>query len=233
MDSFLRRLKYYGVGFGIGLLFVFVFFQNRGCSWLPANRVKNSFLDRVIVIPEAEQLAMDAKNLTKKDIINVLNDGNIAFDKSIKEGNTKVYLIEKEFEGKGNVSFFFTLPKESFISEVHMSESKSAKVKNTTIGFGEIIYFPKDEFLVYVDSSKFVTCQQEVLGLINPKDIFNLMQKNGRIDFSKTNYLQRPKAEQYIEFKNAKNQKIGAKAIWYKNKINITSFDIPFENNCK
>jgi hypothetical protein len=59
------------------------------------------------------------------------------------------------------------------------------------------------------------------------------MQKNGRIDFSKTNYLQRPKAEQYIEFKNAKNQKIGAKAIWYKNKINITSFDIPFENNCK
>lgn len=233
MDSFLRRLKYYGIGFGIGLLFVFLFFQNRGCSWLPANRVKNSFLDRVIVIPESEQTAMNAKNLTKEDIINVLNDGDVVFDKSIKKGATKVYLMEKEFDGKGNVRFYFTLPKESFISEVHMSESSTAKVKNSTTGFGKIIHFPKDDHLVYVDSSELVTCQQDKLGLINTQDIFKLMKKSGKIDFSKTNYNLQPKAEHYIVFTDSKKRKIGAKAIWYKNKINITSFDVPFEIECK
>lgn len=233
MDSFVRRLKYYGIGFGIGLLFVFIFFQNRGCSWLPSNRVKNSFLDRLIVIPDSEKAAMDAIKLTKEDVVNVLNDGEVSFDESIKEGNTKVYVLEKEYEGKGNVRFYFTLPKESFISEVHMSEKSSRLVKNTTKGYGEIVHFPKDDYLVYVDSSKLLNCQQEILGLINPQDILKTLKKNGKIDFSKTNYAQRPKVEQYLLFTDKKKREIGAKAIWYKNKINITAFDVPFDNECK
>ena len=87
---------------------------------------------------------------------------------------------EKEFDSKGAISFFFTLPKESFISEVHfaaktaqnVSEKAAYKVKNSTSGFGEILHFPKEENLIFVDTSKFVTCQQEALGLINALDIF-------------------------------------------------------------
>jgi hypothetical protein len=233
MDSFLRRLKYYGIGFGIGLVFVFIFFQNRGCSWLPSNRVKNSFLDRLIVIPEGEKAAMKAINLTKQDVVNVLNDGDVSFDESIKEGATKVYVLQKEYEGKGNVRFYFTLPKESFISEVHISEKYAAQVKNSTSGYGDIVHFPKDDHLIYVDSSKLLNCQQEILGLLNPMDILKHLKKSGKIDFAKTNYAQRPKVEQYIEFIDAKKRKVGAKAIWYKNKINITAFDVPFENDCK
>lgn len=233
MDSFLRRLKYYGIGFMIGLLFVFVFFQNRGCSWLPSNRVKNSFLDRVIVIPVDQQSFLNSKGLTDEDVINVLNDGDVEFEKSQKQSDPKVYYLEKEFEKKGKVHFFFTLPNESFVCEVHLKEGKASKVKNSAEGFGRIIHFPKDENLVFVDSSDFVTCQQQQLGLINPLDIYKLMKKSSRIDFSRTNYAVRPKAEHYIEFTDKKNRKIGAKAIWYKNKINITSFDLPFENECK
>lgn len=241
MDSFIRRLKYYGIGFGIGLFFVFFFFQNRGCSWLPANRVKNSFLDRVIVLPESQLKLMREKNLTKEDIINVLNDGEVVFDKSAKQGQTKVYLIEKEFDSKGAISFFFTLPKESFISEVHfaaktaqnVSEKAAYKVKNSTSGFGEILHFPKEENLIFVDTAKFVTCQQEALGLINALDIFSMIKKNGRIDFSKTQYGIRPKPEQFLVFNDKKNREIGCKAIWYKNKINITAFELPFKSDCK
>jgi len=49
MNTFLRRLKYYGIGFGIGLLFVFFIFKQKGCSWTPGNRVKEAVLNRIIV----------------------------------------------------------------------------------------------------------------------------------------------------------------------------------------
>ena len=85
MESFVRRLKYYGIGFGIGLIFVFVFFQNRGCSWLPSNRVKNSFLDRVIVVPVDQMDYLKSKGITEKDLVQVLNDGEVNFSESKKE----------------------------------------------------------------------------------------------------------------------------------------------------
>lgn len=84
MESFWRRLRYYGIGFGIGLLFVFVFFQNRGCSWLPANRVKNSVLDRLLVIPDHQEKAMNDKHVNVKDIVNALNEGDVEFSESKK-----------------------------------------------------------------------------------------------------------------------------------------------------
>ena len=68
-SSFIRRLKYYGIGFGIGLIFVFIFFQNRGCSWLPGNRVKNTVLERVMVVNDETAKAFAKKGLTKKDAI--------------------------------------------------------------------------------------------------------------------------------------------------------------------
>ena len=232
MDSLLRRLKFYGIGFSIGLVFVLIFFQNRGCSWLPSNRIKNSFLDRVIVLPENEANTLKKLHLTHKDIINVLNDGDVVFSKSLKKGKTKVYHLEKEFDNKWLLHFFFTLPDESFISEVHISEHKATQVKNTLTGSGEILHFPKDDNLVFVDSSQFVTCQQSELGLINPIDILKLMKKQSTIDFSKTNYKASPKAVQYIQFFDKKHRLIGAHAIWYKNKINITDFVLPFKSNC-
>ena len=45
MGKFLRRLKFYAVGLGIGTIFTFMIFGNRGCSWLPDNRVKNMIAD--------------------------------------------------------------------------------------------------------------------------------------------------------------------------------------------
>lgn len=233
MDSIFRRLKYYGIGFGIGLIFVVFFFQNRGCSWLPGNRVKNSILDRVLVLPDTESAQLKKYGLTKKDLTLVLNDGEVLFDESKKSGNPKVYVIEKEISSKGKMKFFFTLAEESFISEIHFSEKNAKKSKNTTEGTGELIFFPADKNLVYPDSSSLVSCQQEVLGLINPKDILKLLKKSGKIDFAKSNLSASPKPEHYLTFTDKKGRLIGSKVIWYKNKLNITTFDIPFENKCR
>jgi hypothetical protein len=235
MDSFLRRLKYYGIGFGIGLLFVFVFFQNRGCSWLPSNRVKNSFLERVIVVSEEQGKAMSEKGITVKDVVAALNDGDVDFGESKKssDSNPKVYAVDKELDGKGNVRFYFTLPAESFITEVNFTAKNAVSVQNSINGKGRILRFPNEKNLLFVDSSKVTRCQLQVLGLSENKKLYRQWKRSARINFEKSSLKLSPKPEHYIEFSDGKGNWIGSRSIWYKNKINISSLDLPFETDCK
>ena len=225
-SPWLRRLKYYGIGFGIGMIFVFFFFQNRGCSWLPGNRVKNSILDRLVVVSDSTTNELKKRGISDDFIISALNDGDVDFNGSQKHGDSKVYVIEKDGERLN-----FTLPYESFLTEVTL-DADSKDAATSTTGQGRIIHFPLDENLVYPDSNSVVTCQQDVLGLINPKDILKLLKEDGKVDFSKTDLNIRPKPEQYLIFKKD-DKEIGIKAIWYKNKVNVTSFEIPFETDCQ
>lgn len=225
MESIWRRLRYYGIGFGLGTIFVIFFFQNRGCSWLPSNRVKNSILDRLIVVSDETAAILSKKGITADDVVQVLNDGDVVFDKSNKEKYSKIYAINNEGE-----NFFFTLPYESFISEVFIVDELKDAIPSSD-GIGSIIRYPDDDNMVFPDSSTFVTCQQELLGLIAPKEIFKLIKETGKIDFSKTDLSIRPKPEHYLFFE-CKNEQIGATVIWYKSKLNIIRFHIPFENEC-
>ena len=226
MSTFIKRLKYYGIGFGIGLVFIFFFFQNRGCSWLPSNRVKNAILDRLIVISDSTDLVFKSKGLSKKDIVNALNEGDVQFNESDKDNKSKTYIIEQN-----DVKYAFSLPYESFISEVQIRE-KNRTIKPTKKGLAKILHYPNDENLVYPDSSQIVTCQQEILGLIEPKKILKLIKESGRFDFGKSNLKRTPKPEHYLTFKS-KGETIGAKIIWYKNKLNVTSFVSAKTENCK
>tara|TARA_R110002072_G_scaffold301854_1_gene482643 strand:+ start:18579 stop:19268 length:690 start_codon:yes stop_codon:yes gene_type:complete len=225
MDKLIKRLKFYGIGFGFGLIFVIFFFQNRGCSWLPGNRVKNSILDRVLVVSDATILQMNKLNITNEEIIQVLNDGDIIFSKSDKSEDSKYYLIEKE--GR---NYAFTLPQESFISEVFI-DAKKSHAKTSTTGYGKLIHFPKDSTLVYVDTNKVAICQQEFLDLNDTRDILKLIKESGRINFASSKLKQKPKAEHTIEFQ-MDSLPISTEMIWYKNKLNITSFKFEGSDFC-
>lgn len=233
MDNFIRRLKYYGIGFGIGLVFVLIFFQNRGCSWLPSNRVKNSILDRVLVISDAQQVELKARGLSKKDVIAALNDGDVDFGESKKDGDLKVYAVDKDIDGKGNVRFYFTLPKESYITEVNLSAKKAKEVKNSTEGMGKIYRFPNEKNLIFVDTNKLLLCQQQSIGLSESSKMFDQWKKTATIDFKKSDLSRSPKPEHFVLFKDKKGRWIGSKSVWYKNKIDVSYFDIPFETGCK
>ncbi|MCR9173667.1 MAG: hypothetical protein NXI10_14290 [bacterium] len=226
MESFVRRLKYYGIGFGLGLVFVFFFFKNRGCSWTPSNRVKNTILSRMIVVSDDTKAIMDAKGISEKELVQVLNDGDIDFDASDKSRKNKKYLIEKD-----GVKYVFTLPYESCISEAFISTSVK-KVSPTQSGKGEFIHFPNDKNLVFTDSTKFLACQQDQLGVLGDRKIWRKIQKNGVLDFEKTNLKTDGKPEHYIEFVWDKDT-IGTKIVWYKEKLNITSFHSDDLEPCK
>ena len=143
MQNIWRRLRYYGIGFGIGCVFVFFFFQNRGCSWLPSNRVKNAILDRVIVVSDNTQKTLEEKGISNEEVIELLNNGDVDFQKSDKDSDSKVYAIEKE-----GLTYFFTLPYESFISEVYVG-GKSKDSHTSDEGIGSFIHFPADDNLVF------------------------------------------------------------------------------------
>ena len=147
MESIWRRLRYYGIGFGVGTIFVVFFFQNRGCSWLPSNRVKNSILDRLIVVSDETDSILSKKGITTDDVVQVLNDGDVVFDKSEKDNDSKIYAINNE-----GVDFFFTLPYESFISEVFVVDKLEDAIPSTE-GVGSVIRYPDDDNMVFPDSS--------------------------------------------------------------------------------
>lgn len=230
MSTFLRRLLYYGIGFGIGCIFVFFFFQNRGCSWLPDNRVKNAIMERVIVVQEDIQKELDARKISNEQIISLLNDGKVVYSKSKKEGTPKAYMIERD-----GFQLLFTLPEESFISEVRMPEEKVASIKNSVQGTGRMIHFPNDQHLIYVDSTDRLNCERIALGFKDHIEILDALKSSGEIDFSKTSFTTSqtsPKAKQYILFTDKKGEKIGMKAEWRKNRISVYYFELPFQTGC-
>ncbi len=224
MESFWRRLKYYGVGFLGGLVFVFVFFQNRGCSWLPSNRVKNSLLDRVIVLSEEQQERLNRMGLTLKDVKAALNDGDVEFSESQKKGKLKVYKISHSISSEP-VAYFFTMPDESFISEVHVGAQYAASVKNTIKGKGRIIHLPNDKNLVFIDSTQQLICQKGKLKIKNAIAVLNGLKLTGEIDFVKTTFEKQPKAIHMLSFYSSQLQRrIEFESVWYKNKIDVTRF---------
>jgi hypothetical protein len=66
MEGFFKRLKYYGTGLLIGLIFVTFFMRGRGCSWLPENRLKTSLFERIIVLSEENKKNFRFKSLRKR-----------------------------------------------------------------------------------------------------------------------------------------------------------------------
>jgi predicted transcriptional regulator len=230
-SNFIKRLKYYGIGFGIGIIIITFLLPNRSCSWTPANRVKNMVLGRVVTVNEVEWQLMQKKGITKEDILSVLNDGSVDFKNSKKDGDSKVYAIDKTLGNKGEYRFYFTLPNESFISEVKIGEVNAKKVKNTTEGYGHFISVPKDEYLIYPDSTAKVSCQMQTLTVKNVKQLYKDIEKTGRINFSKTNFEAKPKAEHVIEYVQS-GDTIEFQSVWYKNKIFISNFISDRVTNC-
>jgi len=223
MSSFLRRLKYYGIGFGIGTLVVMFILPNRSCSWTPSNRVKNMILSRFITVNDLEWKLMQKKDLSIEDVVSALNDGTIDFAASKTKGDLKVYAIDKKLSDKGTFRFYFTLPEESFISEVKLGETDANTIENSQFGYGKFISFPNDDYLIYPDSTEKVQCQMHQLKLSNVKTIYADIKNNGRLNFNKSDFTHGQKAIHQIDYLFGEDT-VNIRAIWYKNKVFVSDF---------
>jgi len=233
MENFFRRLKYYGIGFGIGLLFVIFFFKNKGCAWTPENRVKTAIFERLLVINDENKNELEKLNLSEKELIQILRNSDIDFQKSKKTDQFKVYHFDCKTKSGKEFTALLTLGKDSFVSEVILKEKNSFKAKNSVEGIGEIFYFPKERNFLYVDTTEKLDCQKEVIQIKDNDLLFQRIRKNGYIDFEKSNLKRSPKPEHCLVFRDKKKREIHAFALWHMDKIEVFKMDLPFDSLCK
>ena len=66
--DFLRRLKYYLIGVGLGILLVLAIFKDRKLTaWMPENQVKKEFAEKEILYPEELKCRLKCHGLMEKD----------------------------------------------------------------------------------------------------------------------------------------------------------------------
>lgn len=223
MESFLRRLKFYGIGFGIGLIAVFLIFGNRACNWGPKQRIKNSIKERIIVLNERNDSIRKRNGISDAELISHIEDGDIFFNRSKTENPLRVYHFESESE-----NFNVTIPENSFLSEIVFEPSDAQSIFNSEKGFGNIIYFPKDQDLFYVPKNTHLDSTMLQLGCKDGNDLFELIKKSGKINFNKSR-LNEPWNLNHVFSIYTNNKTAEISSIWYKEKIEVT--DIQFINH--
>jgi hypothetical protein len=92
--NFLNRLKFYIIGFILGLFLVYSIFNKREWDWLPKNKIKNFLLTNPIKIYVKKSEVLIINHSFSKKIFDVIINGNILFSKSKTKTNTKNYFLE-------------------------------------------------------------------------------------------------------------------------------------------
>ena len=119
-----------------------------------------------------------------------------------------------------------TMGDESFVTEIIFSTKKAQQITPTNSEKsvpGKILFFPKNEFLFYMDSSNVLTEKMKSIGIKNDKELNRLIRKNGRFNFSRSYLSQHPKPVHCLQFNMAGTSKeqLFVKCIWYKDKIKV------------
>jgi hypothetical protein len=170
MRTFKERFKYYIIGFGIGLIAVFFFFGERGCAWLPENRVKNTIAEKEIIYGDSIKDVMKCSDITTNDIYNLLNNnGDVDFSSSLPSQTPKVYVLTGDNNIIASIALYETY---SELIEVKNGKSCESSINNS---HKQLIPLPDDiaraiiesQALKYYDLAK---CEMTCLGLTE-KDI--------------------------------------------------------------
>ena len=107
--NFLNRLKFYLLGFILGLFLVYGIFKERNWDLLPENKVKKFLLENPLKIFYNKKQDLLSDQLSKK-IFDIIVNGDVNFSKSETKQELKIYLIEyKQNTAIFNISFKDTL----------------------------------------------------------------------------------------------------------------------------
>lgn len=109
MKTFKERIKFYLIGFGIGIIGVAFIFGQRSCDWLPGNQVKNTIAGKKIIYSDSIKSIMDCAKITSTDIYSLLDsDGDVDFSESNPQLKNKEYV----FYGTNDLKVRFAFHKE-------------------------------------------------------------------------------------------------------------------------
>lgn len=172
MHSILRRLMYYGVGLGIGLVLVFAMFGTRGCSWLPENRIKSSIFSQVLVL-DTNDLRVRLNNET---YIQLLSDGSVNLSLSMRKGEPKAYYFENSKSRNSTEYFQVVFETDAVVSILKpINENQKAKAHINDYWL-PIIHVPGDSN--FISFSEDLKNQVQLMGL-SRNEIHTALGSNG------------------------------------------------------
>ncbi len=162
-------------------------FGNRGCAWLPENRVKNMIGEKEIIVGDSVLAIMKCLSLTNDDIYALLKEGgNVDFSKSQTKKIPKIYYVEGE-KSTGLYNAMFSLDEERELAEIISVESN--EINNCQINASNrsksTLPLPHDDVIAILESNEFrilerAACEMEFYG-ITEEELF-AFHKTAKID---------------------------------------------------
>ncbi|MEY3049240.1 MAG: hypothetical protein RL365_1278 [Bacteroidota bacterium] len=225
MENFFRRLKYYGIGFGIGLVFVVLLFQQKGCSWTPGNRVKSAILERIVFIDSLDERYIKAHNISPKILRKFIENGTVSFLKSKRNGQEKLYHFHGTLGSDKSFNCLVGYREKSVVVDLDFEHSDIKQYKPLA-GFAKPFLYKKKNWF----SGKWNL--YELKGMVPssaPEKFTELFLKNGRLDCSKSTFdIQKPTSYLFFTNQFAKHhkQEYQMRTIWYQEKIEIKDMSI-------
>lgn len=160
--KFTQRLKYYLIGFGLGLFLVFLLFKDRTWSWLPENRVLDFIVDHPILVNKnAYSSLVDSIDLGK-EIFNIVLNGSVDFSKSNTSGEIKLYHLHHN--------------QTSIEIALSFSDSVSRIVKINQIDIPYTKNLNKNSSTIHMDNENFINLINDITFSYN--NIFNCHLRN-------------------------------------------------------
>jgi hypothetical protein len=225
MESFWRRLRYYGLGFGLGLILTFGIFNTRGCSWMPENRVKEAINKRLWLIDFQDVQSFYKKHkLNNKKFHKLIQDADISFTKSIRSGRHKVYDLTFTDGNNKEAHCLARMTDESFVVEFipYVRNAKALKKRKRSATNALIVHAPKNKNLVYAEDSPAIKERLRALGIHTDIQLQKALLK-GSFDYQKSRLNEQPRPIHVFLFRPNFQSKLGvyATCIWYKDKIKV------------
>ena len=140
--KFIHRLKYFLVGFGIGLIAVFFFFKDRGWDWLPGNRVTKFILTNPMEIDENFLLLLHENNIKTDLLFDVIENGSVLFSESETKERIKNYKLELD-TFKLTILVSFEDSSSTIINLNNLKDKQSQKIVGTPFYPSDSLFFSK------------------------------------------------------------------------------------------
>ncbi len=183
MDKIWNRIKYYAIGLGFGCIFVFFTFGNRGCSWLPGNRVKNMIGEKEIIIGDSMADIMQCTTLDNNAIYALLkSEGDVEFSLSETRQRPKIYYIQGERDDRNYYAKFalyeqeaLSLEGEAYAEVVGLGwEGEVGCVSQKTNGHKTTLPLPHEDVMAILEANEFRILERAMCDM----DYYDLLESD-------------------------------------------------------
>lgn len=217
--TFAKRLRYYIIGFGMGLVICFAIFGTRGCDWTPGNRVLKQIATSEILITDSVRCILAENKIDEDEIFKTLNNGSVIFSESKTHQVPKYYVLEDP-EEKFRISFVVRNDSVSVIDGV--PKGKQGNCKDFGLNPEHIFTMPEKTVKRLLKAQE-ISAADSILAKLkkhNIKDdeIYNLIEL-GKIDFKSSMPTLKPHPIYFVE-----NQKWRFKIEMTEKKTRILDF---------